>query len=63
MTAPLKIGIVGAGSIGIRGALEHLVLPDVHDRVVMTAVCDPAPGRAKAAAEKYGVPQAFEDYD
>jgi predicted dehydrogenase len=63
MAAPLKIGIVGAGSIGIRGALDHLVLPDVQDRVVMTAVCDPAPGRAQAAAEKYGVPEWYEDYD
>jgi predicted dehydrogenase len=63
MSAPLKIGIVGAGSIGIRGALEHLVMPDVHDRVIMTAVCDNVPGRAKAAAEKYGVPQYFEDYE
>src|ERR1044071_4903686 len=60
---PLKIGIVGAGSIGIRGAMEHLVLPDVQDRVVMTAVCDPVPGRAKAAAEKYHAGDAFEDYD
>ena len=60
---PLKIGIVGAGSIGIRAALEHLVMDDVKDRVEMTAVCDPAPGRAKAAAEKYSAGEAFEDYD
>jgi predicted dehydrogenase len=63
MSKPLKIGIVGAGSIGIRGALDHLVLPDVQDRVVMTAVCDPAPGRAKAAAEKYRVPRYFESFE
>ena len=63
MASPLKIGIVGAGSIGIRAALNHLVLPDVQDRVVMTAVCDPAPGRAKAAAEKYHVASAYEDYE
>lgn len=60
---PLKLGIVGAGSIGIRGAMDHLVFPDVQTRVIMTAVCDPFPGRAAAAAEKYGIRQAFEDYD
>jgi predicted dehydrogenase len=54
------MGVVGAGSIGIRAALEHLSLPDVQDRVRLTAVCDPVPGRAKAAAEKYRVPAAYE---
>ncbi len=43
--------------------MDHLVLPGVQDRVIMTAVCDPSPGRARAAADKYGIPQAFEDYD
>ncbi|HSV74428.1 MAG TPA: Gfo/Idh/MocA family oxidoreductase [Chthonomonadales bacterium] len=55
MPEPLGIGVVGAGSIGIRGALEHLCLPDVQHRVRLAAVCDPAPGRAAAAAAKYGV--------
>lgn len=63
MSAALKIGVVGAGSIGIRGTMEHLVLPDVQDRVVMSAVCDPAPGRAQAAADKYNIPRAFEKYE
>src|ERR1044071_8537605 len=61
--APLKFGIVGAGSIGIRGALEHFVLPDVQDRLRVTAVVDPAPGRAQAAVEKYDAGEAFEGYD
>ena len=60
---PLRLGIAGAGSIGIRGVMEHLVLPDTRGLVEMAAVCDPVPGRATAAAEKYGIPQAFEDYD
>ena len=29
MPQPLGFGIVGAGAIGIRGALMHLSLPDV----------------------------------
>jgi predicted dehydrogenase len=62
MTAPIGMGIVGAGSIGIRGALQHLCLPDVQDRVTQAAVCDPVPGRAQAAAEKFGVARAYEDY-
>lgn len=57
------IGVVGAGSIGIRGALDHFCLPDVQDRTSLAAVCDPAPGRAAAAKEKYGVARAYESLD
>ena len=57
------IGVVGAGSIGIRAALDHLCLPDVQDRCYLAAVCDPVPGRAKAAAEKYGVLASYESYE
>jgi predicted dehydrogenase len=57
------IGVVGAGSIGIRGALDHLTLPDVSDRVRVTAICDPAPGRAKAAGERYGVAGCYESLE
>lgn len=59
----LGMGVVGAGSIGIRGAMEHLSLPDVQDRVRLTGVCDPVPGRAKAAAEKYSIDSSFEEYE
>ena len=62
-TKPLGMGVVGAGSIGIRGALEHLYLPDVQDKVRLAGVCDPVPGRARAAADKYGVARAYERYE
>ena len=57
------MGVVGAGSIGIRGALMHLSMPDVKDRVRLAAICDPVPGRAQAAADKYGVDAAYESYE
>ncbi len=63
MKAPLGIGVVGAGSIGIRGALQHLALPDVQDRVRLAAVCDPVPGRAEAAAQRFGVARAYQRYE
>lgn len=63
MGKPIGMGVVGAGSIGIRGALQHLSLPDVQDRVTLAAVCDPVPGRAAAAAAKYGVARAYERFD
>lgn len=63
MDQVVGIGVVGAGSIGIRGALDHLTLPDVANKVRVTAVCDPAPGRAKAAGEKYGVDGTYETLD
>jgi hypothetical protein len=62
MARKLGIGVVGAGSIGIRGALEHLCLSDVQDRTYLAAVCDPEPGRAQAGADRYGVRQAYESF-
>jgi len=58
------IGVVGCGSIGLRAALDHFKYGELDDTVRITAVCDPVPGRAKAASEKYNVPahyEAFED--
>jgi predicted dehydrogenase len=63
MTERIGMGIVGAGAIGIRGALKHLSLPDVQDRVRLAAVCDPEPGRAEAAAAAYGVASSYERYE
>jgi len=59
----VRIGVVGAGSISVRGILPHLTLDDIEDRVCVTAVCDPFPGRAEAAAEKFGIPSAYLEYE
>ncbi len=60
---PLGLGVVGAGSIGIRAALQHFACEDVHDRAILASVCDPVPGRAEAAAAKYGVATHHESYE
>ena len=59
----VRIGVVGAGAIAVRGILPHLSQADVQDRVRLQAVCDPVPGRAEAAAERFGVERAFADYE
>lgn len=63
MADAVRVGVVGAGSISVRGILPHLSQEDVQDRVHLAAVCDPAPGRAAAAAARFGVERAFETYD
>jgi len=63
MADVVRLGVVGAGSISVRGILPHLSQPDVQDRVRLQAVCDPAPGRAEAAAERFGIPLTFADAD
>lgn len=63
MGTTVGMGVVGAGAIGIRGALSHLTQADVQDRVRVTAVCDPVPARAEAAARKFGVPKWYETYE
>ena len=63
MSPPVRLGVVGAGTIALRGILPHLAQPDVHDRVRVTAVCDPVPGRAERAAELFGIPRAVLSYE
>ncbi len=63
MSERLGIGVVGAGAIAMRGALGHLSMDDVAGRVHLAAVCDPVPGRARAAAEKFGVAAHYLAYE
>lgn len=62
MSGPLRVGVLGCGSIGIRGVLDHLAVGDFAGRITAAAVCDTAPGRARAAAERYAIPQWFENW-
>ena len=63
MNNRVRLGIVGAGSISLRGILPHLTQEDIKEQVELTAICDPVPGRAQAAADKFGVASAFETYE
>jgi predicted dehydrogenase len=55
----VRLGIIGAGSIALRGHFPHLTMDDVRERVRITAVCDPVLERAQAAAARFGVPAAY----
>lgn len=59
MSDYVRMGIVGAGSIALRGHFPHLTMEDVRERVRITAVCDPVLERAQAAAARFGVPAAY----
>ncbi|HWD84032.1 MAG TPA: Gfo/Idh/MocA family oxidoreductase [Kribbella sp.] len=63
MADSVRMGVVGAGSISVRGILPHLSQPDLAGRVELAAVCDPVAGRADAAAERFGVGRAFVEYE
>jgi predicted dehydrogenase len=63
LSQQVRIGVVGAGSIAVRGILPHLSQDDLRDRVRLAAVCDPVPGRAAAAAARFGVERAFVTYE
>ncbi len=58
----VRIGVVGVGSISVRGILPHLTQDDIQDRLKVTAVCDLVSGRAEAASLKFNVPHAYRTY-
>ena len=62
-TPPLRLGIVGVGALTLRALLPHLTLSDVQDSVVVAAVCDPVLDRAREAAERYGIANAYASLD
>ncbi|MEM7131703.1 MAG: Gfo/Idh/MocA family oxidoreductase [Chloroflexota bacterium] len=63
MSNQVRLGIVGTGSISLRGLLPHLTMDDVADRVKISALCDPVLERAQAAAAKFDVPHAYATFE
>ena len=51
---PIRIGVIGVGTLSLRGILPHLSQSDVADRVTIAALADPVIDRARAAADQYG---------
>ncbi|HTC85628.1 MAG TPA: Gfo/Idh/MocA family oxidoreductase [Candidatus Acidoferrum sp.] len=60
---PLRIGVVGVGTLSLRGILPHLSQPDVADRVTIAALVDPVAERAHEAAQRFGAPAVFTTID
>lgn len=63
VTAPLKVGLVGLGTIAQRGILPHLALDDARQWIDLHAVCDLDAERARAIAAEYGVPHTYATLD
>ena len=63
MTKILKAGLVGCGSVALRGVLPHMSEADARQKVQLVAIADVAGDRARAAADKFGVPHAYDSLD
>lgn len=59
MTNTLNAGLVGCGSLALRGPLPHLTQPDAQKKVRLQAVVDTVAERAQQSAERFQVPHAF----
>lgn len=58
MGNPIRIGVIGAGSI----SEMHFSSYSKNKDAVLAAVCDLKEERARAKAEKYNIPQVYTDY-
>src|SRR2546427_10229482 len=54
----LRVGVIGTGF----GAEVQIPAFQAHPRVEMVAVTSGTPGRAREAAGRFEIPQAFDDY-
>lgn len=62
-SSPLRLGIIGCGVVSTRDVLPNLVLPEVRERLQLTAVCDVVAERARATAEAFGAPRYYSDHE
>ena len=64
MTSPVRIGVIGCGSVG-----RWSYMPRVHElnlrgkRAEIVIACDADPERVKESQELYGIPQGTTDYN
>ncbi|HEU5086653.1 MAG TPA: Gfo/Idh/MocA family oxidoreductase [Roseiflexaceae bacterium] len=60
MARPIKAGLIGCGSVSIRGILPHLTMDDARERVELVAVCDVVEARAREAAQRFGIREYYQ---
>ncbi|HEU5088994.1 MAG TPA: Gfo/Idh/MocA family oxidoreductase [Roseiflexaceae bacterium] len=60
MARPIKAGLIGCGSVSIRGILPHLTMDDARERVELVAVCDVVETRAREAAQRFGIREYYQ---
>src|SRR3954465_6529097 len=61
MTARVRAGLIGCGSLSLIGILPQLAEPDARERLELVAVADVNEERARETAERFGVPHAYAD--
>lgn len=63
MSRPLRVSILGAGTIAM---VDYGVLPNMHllaDRVEVVGVYDTVPERGRAAAERWSIPTVYDRFE
>ena len=63
MPGPVRLGVVGAGTVALRGILPHLAQTDVARPRARDRRLRPRARPRRAGGERFGVPQAFLSID
>ena len=61
MARRVRAGLIGCGSLSLVGILPQLAEADARERIELVAVCDVNEERARQAAARFGVPDAYAD--
>lgn len=63
MSKRVRIGVIGAGAIGTLRHLPAYKSCEAAGTAEVVAVCDPIEASARAAAQQFGIPNVFRDYE